>query len=69
MTRKDYILVGKVLYRARQLVLNSEESCSKNTIDWLTERLCVAFQGDNSNFNADKFKALVQKEDKVIAIT
>ncbi len=67
MTKRDYTLISKVLYRARQLTLDDGDTTG--TIDWLTAMLCVAFQGENSRFNSDKFKALVRKGDKPIVIT
>ena len=60
MTKKDYILIAKVLncwaWNEQGIVM------SQNFLLGITETLCEALKQENPLFNADKFKEAVWKK-------
>ena len=62
MTKKDYILIAKILKKHREIAVEYLEEPTMNAIDAITADFCKALKKQNHKFDEEKFIKFIVSE-------
>ena len=62
MSKKDYILIAKILKKHREIAVEYLEEPTMNAIDAITADFCEALKKQNPKFDKEKFIKFIGTE-------